>query len=97
MATVNLALQALPLSGASDRIAIIDQAIAAIARSGLSYVVCPFETVVEGEYEAVMKLVTDLKQACFDAGADELIINMKLHARAEKAVTIDEKLAKYRE
>jgi len=95
MNIINLAIQALPFSEKQDKIAIIDEAIKVIEQSGLKYVVCPFETVVEGEYSLVMKLVTDLKEKCFQAGADELIINMKLHAKKDGDTFINDKLEKY--
>ncbi len=95
MSVVNLAIQALPFSEKQDKIAIIDEAIKVIEQSGLKYVVCPFETVIEGEYNQVMQLVTDLKEKCFEAGADELIINMKLHAKKEEDTFIHDKMEKY--
>ncbi len=73
----------------------IDEAIAKIHASGLKYKVCPFETVVEGPYDQVMKLVDDIQQVCFDSGAEELLINMKLQRRNGKDVFIDEKTGKY--
>lgn len=93
--TVNLAIQVLPLVTAKDKYAVIDDAIALIERSGMKYKVCPFETVVEGPYDRVMQLMNDIQQACFDSGAEELLINMKLHRRKGKDVFIDEKTGKY--
>ncbi len=95
MNKINLAIQVLPFSVSADKYEIIDKAISLIANSGLKYVVCPFETVVEGEYEEVMKLVSDIKNACLLAGADDLIINMKLHARKDADALIDDKMEKY--
>ena len=92
---VNLAIQVLPMVTAKDKYAVVDDAIAMIAGSGLKYKVCPFETVVEGPYDRVMQLMNDIQQACFDSGAEELLINMKLHRRREKDVFIDEKTGKY--
>lgn len=95
MNKVNLAIQVLPFSNTEDTYAIIDQAIAVIEDSGLKYVVCPFETVVEGTYEEVMNIVEDIKHSCLLAGADDLIINLKLHARKDADALIDDKLEKY--
>jgi uncharacterized protein YqgV (UPF0045/DUF77 family) len=92
---VNLAIQVLPLVTAKDKYAVIDDAIALIEKSGMKYKVCPFETVVEGPYDRVMKLVDDIQHACFDSGAEELLINMKLQRRKSKDVFIDEKTGKY--
>lgn len=95
MHKVNLAIQVLPFASTEDKYAIIDKAIAVIADSGLKYVVCPFETVVEGTYEEVMDIVEDIKHSCLLAGADDLIINLKLHARKDADALIDDKLEKY--
>ncbi len=94
---INLALQVLPLGiPKAEAYRMVDVAIACIEDSGLRYEVCPFETVVEGDYEEVMQLVEDIQTACKKAGATELLINMKLQRNFVKDVTIDEKTAKYR-
>ena len=58
---INAAIQLLPLSNNIDKYKIIDEAIALIISSGLNYVVCPFETVVEGSFEEVMQLIKNIK------------------------------------
>ena len=95
MHKVNLAIQVLPFSSAEDKYQIIDKAIAVIADSGLKYIVCPFETVVEGTYEEVMNVVEDIKHSCLLAGAEDLIVNLKLHARKDADALIDDKMEKY--
>lgn len=95
MNKVNVAIQVLPFSFSEDKYAIIDKAIELIQKSGLKYVVCPFETVVEGTYSEVMSLVEKIKTACLLAGADDLIINLKLHARKDADALIDDKMEKY--
>ena len=95
MNKVNLAIQVLPFSTTEDKYVIIDKAIALISDSGLKHVVCPFETVVEGSFEEVMNLVEDIKHSCLLAGADDLIINMKLHAKREADALIVDKMEKY--
>jgi len=96
MHTVNLALQVLPLNvEQAEAIRIIDVAIARIQKSGLKHVVCPFETVIEGKYPEVMKLLDDIQNDCYMAGAKTMIINMKLHRSAVKDLAIDDKIGKY--
>lgn len=92
---VNLAIQVLPLAASKDKYAVVDDAIAKIQASGLKYIVCPFETVVEGPYDRVMQLVNEIQEACFESGAEEIIVNMKLQRRKNKDVFIDEKTGKY--
>lgn len=95
MHKVNLAIQVLPFSSSEDKYAIIDKAIEVIVASRLKYVVCPFETVVEGSYEEVMALVTDIKNRCLQEGADDLIINTKMHLRKTDDARISDKMKKY--
>lgn len=95
---VNLAIQVLPLEKSREEAySIIDKAIAAINASGLKYVVSPFETVVEGPYNEVMQLLGDIQSACYEAGADSLLINMKLHASKTNNMAIDDKIGKYKD
>jgi uncharacterized protein YqgV (UPF0045/DUF77 family) len=76
--------------------AIIDKAIEVIKNSGLTYLVCPFETVIEGTYEEVMKVVKQAQDICFENGAAEIITNLKIQRSSVKDVSIDDKIGKYR-
>jgi uncharacterized protein YqgV (UPF0045/DUF77 family) len=93
---INMAIQILPRSNDIAPYSIIDTAIEVIINSGLKYIVCPFETVVEGNYKDLMKLITDIHDACYKAGAEEIICNLKIQSHRTKAVTIDDKLMKYK-
>jgi uncharacterized protein YqgV (UPF0045/DUF77 family) len=92
---INAAIQVLPQVANEDRYGIVDQAIDEIKNSGLTYLVCPFETVVEGEYNQVISLLGKIKDRCFHAGAEELLINIKIQVRKDKKVTMEEKIGKY--
>jgi uncharacterized protein YqgV (UPF0045/DUF77 family) len=65
-----------------------------IKASGLNYKVCPFETVVEGESEAVYQLIQTIQQETLKDNCSELLINIKIHA-ATRDLSFSEKLAKY--
>jgi len=94
---VNLAIQVLPLGIPKiEAYRIVDVAIKTIADSGLMYTVCPFETVIEGEYEQVMRLVDDVQTACNKAGAEEVLVYLKLQRNFSKDVAIDDKMGKYK-
>ena len=93
---INAAIQVLPQVANRDSYTIVDQAIDEIKNSGLTYLVCPFETVVEGDYDHVISLLGKIKDRCFNSGADELLINIKLQVRKDRKVTMDEKIGKYR-
>lgn len=95
--TVNLAIQVLPLQKSTEEAySIIDKVIALIGKSGMHYVVCPFETVIEGPYRQIMNLLDEIQSVCFEAGADSLLINMKLHTSRTKDMAIDDKIGKYK-
>lgn len=73
----------------------VDAAIETIAASGLKYVVCPFETVLEGTYEEVMAVLEAAQDAAFRAGAASLLVNIKLHRSAGGSERILDKMEKY--
>ena len=96
MNKVNVAIQVLPKSKEINEYDIIDNAIECIQKSGLEYKVCPFETVIEGGYNEIIRLVDEIKDTCFNTGASEIIINLKIHARKDKDVLMEEKMKKYK-
>lgn len=93
---VNAAIQVLPTPGDSTHpYVIVDKAIEAIASTGLPYKVCPFETVVEGTYDEVMDAIRLAQEACYLAGAESVITNVKIQTSAKEDVTIESKIGKY--
>lgn len=91
---INLAIQVIP-KVKENAYAVVDKAIEAIRSSGVKYRVCPFETVMEGPYEKLMQVVDNAQQACFEAGAEEVLVNIKIQRRKNGDVTIEEKTGKY--
>jgi uncharacterized protein (TIGR00106 family) len=92
--TINAAIQVLPRSKDKHPYDIVDIAIDVIKNSGLKYMVCPFETVIEGKYDDVMRIISDIHTACYEAGTDEMICNLKIQT-AKSDVSIDDKMHKY--
>ena len=92
---VNVAVQVLPKVPDDSAYRVVDAAIAVIRRSGVKYRVCPFETVMEGPYDQLMDLVAAAQPACFEAGASEVLVNVKIQHRRDGDVHIEEKTAKY--
>ena len=91
---VNVALQVLPTSATIHPYLIVDKAIEIIAASGLIYKVTPFETVMEGKYDEIMKVVKLAQVACYEAGADSIMTYIKIQTSKED-VTINDKMHKY--
>ena len=90
----SIALQILPLSQGIDRIVVIDQVIAYLQAQEVTMVVTPFETVLEGEFDELMRI---LKEALEVVGqkADNVFANVKINVG--EILSIDEKLEKYTE
>ncbi|MES2763769.1 MAG: thiamine-binding protein [Bacteroidota bacterium] len=91
---INVAIQLLPTKFTGEKLELIDKAIACIKASGLPHLVCPFETVVEGTYDEVFKLINDIRTTTLNNGCEELIVNMKMHA-GNKDLFFKDKLVKY--
>ena len=90
----SIALQVLPLSQGIDRIAVIDKVIDYLQAQEVTMVVTPFETVLEGEFYELMRI---LKEALDVAGqgSDNVFANVKINVG--EILSIDEKLEKYTE
>jgi uncharacterized protein YqgV (UPF0045/DUF77 family) len=92
---VNVALQILPWSATKETYDIVDQAIKVIHDSGIKYRVCPFETVMEGEYKVIMKIVENVLDTCLQYGSDNILSILKIQVSRNKNVTIEDKMVKY--
>jgi uncharacterized protein (TIGR00106 family) len=92
--TVNIALQILPSSPSIHPYFLVDKAIEVIAASGIKYKVTPFETVMEGSYDEIMKVVKNAQQACYEAGAESLMTYIKIQSSLHD-VSIEDKMEKY--
>ncbi|MES2588255.1 MAG: thiamine-binding protein [Bacteroidota bacterium] len=90
---INAAIQLLPFGNDEEKYKIIDSAIQLIQKSGLVHLVCPFETVVEGEAQKVYSLIESIRTESLKHCSD-VIINVKIHG-ANRDLRIDEKLEKY--
>lgn len=92
---VNVALQVLPSSKEKHPYTIVDKAIEIIKDSGLKYKVCPFETVMEGNYDKIMEVVRKVQLTCLEEGAESMISYVKIQVDKDKDVTIEDKIGKY--
>lgn len=92
---INAAIQVLPQANGIHPYHLVDKAIEVIQQSGLNYKVCPFETVVEGEYDEVMSLIKKVHEACYLAGTQTMMTYIKIQSSALNDVTIADKMEKY--
>lgn len=97
MKTINLGIQIVPKSKKYDTYALVDKAIEVIQQSGLKYEVTPFETVMEGPEDQLMKIAKDAQEAVLAAGAEEVLVYYRIQIRKEGDVTISEKTGKYKQ
>jgi uncharacterized protein YqgV (UPF0045/DUF77 family) len=91
---VHIAIQIVPVSK-EHPYPIIDKAIKVIEESGIDYRVGAMETVMQGPYDKLMDVAKKAQQACLDAGAEEVVVTMKVHAKRNEDVDWEDKLAKY--
>jgi uncharacterized protein (TIGR00106 family) len=91
----NLSLQILPMVPQDQVYSVVDKVINLIQASGLSYVVGPMETTIEGDLDSLLDLVKKAQQACVEAGANRIVSIIKIDYSPD-GVTIDEKIGKYR-
>jgi uncharacterized protein YqgV (UPF0045/DUF77 family) len=88
---VHIAIQIVPVSK-EHPYPLIDKAIEVIDRSGVDYRVGAMETVMQGKYDTLMKVAYEAQLACLEAGADEIVVTMKVHAKKKGDVSWEEKL-----
>ena len=91
---INLALQVLPQAEGKNSYDLVDVAIKLIEDSGLTYQVCPFETVIEGKFDELMALVRRIHQELEKNGTEKLMTYMKLQTVFQQGVTIQDKIHK---
>jgi uncharacterized protein YqgV (UPF0045/DUF77 family) len=92
---INAAIQVLPKVAPESVYPLIDKAIEEIQNSGIKYRVCPFETVVEGDYEEIMLLLKKISEKCLHEGADEVLLNLKIQIGRDYDIKISDKMHKY--
>lgn len=94
---INLAIQILPTTvDKSTAYSAVDAAISIIKKSGLNHLVCPFETVIEGDYDTVMSVVKEMQEEVFNNNIDHILVNIKIQRSKNSDVFIDDKLSNYK-
>lgn len=82
---VMLAFQVIPRVREGNNFEVVDKAIEVIEASGVPFQVSAMETTMKGELDQLLDVVKDAQQACYDAGAVEVITNIKIHSKTEAA------------
>lgn len=96
MSKINVAVQLIPQAPSKKELyAIVDEAISQIQESGMKYKVCPFETVIEGEYDEVMDLVKKIQFTALERNVEGTITNLKIQMNKNADAIIEDKIGKY--
>ena len=82
---VFLAFQVIPRLREGNNFEVVDKAIEVVKNAKVPYQVGSMETTMKGELDQLLDIVKAAQQACYDAGAIEVITNIKIHSRAPEA------------
>ena len=95
LGSVVFSILSLSFSTLSQRI--VDEVIAYIKSTGLSYYVGPFETTIEGDdYDQLMDIVKECQHVAIRAGCPGVSAYIKVSYKPEGGVmTIDQKVTKH--
>ena len=74
----SVAIQVLPQVEEDCVIPIVDRVIDYIRSAGLPYVVGPFETTIEGDFDTLMNIVKDCQKICIREGAAHVMSYVKI-------------------
>jgi len=86
-----VAVQLLPF-GTSKAYACVDGVKSLMEKLGLKYRVCPFVTVLEGDYNQIIQPVKNIQLKCLENGASDTIRNLKIQRWRDSDVTIEDKI-----
>lgn len=97
MNNCSVAIQVLPQVGTREEIRdAVDKVIKYIKSTGLNYVVGPFETTIEGEFEELMDMIKRCNEIAADEGSGKVLTYVKINYDNNEPVwTIDDKTAKH--
>lgn len=93
---INASIQIVPIVTDKHPYKWVDEAISVIQQSGISYEIGPFATVLEGNYDEVMKVIHAVNEHLFERNCSEWISNLQIQIRSEHNITSLEKTAKFK-
>jgi uncharacterized protein YqgV (UPF0045/DUF77 family) len=82
---VYLAFQVIPRVKEGNNFEVVDKAIEVVKNANVPYQVSAMETTMKGELDHLLEVVKKAQQACYDAGALEVITNIKIHSKTSEA------------
>lgn len=92
----SVAIQVLPQNVEQKKmLQCVDSVIEYIAGLDVNYVVGPFETVIEGDFDVLMEIVRNCFRICVAAGAPGVLGYVKVNYCPDGVLTIAEKTDKF--
>ena len=82
---VFLAFQVIPRVKEGNNFEVVDKAIEVVKNANVPYQVGAMETTMKGELDYLLEVVKRAQQACYEAGALEVITNIKIHSKTPEA------------
>lgn len=97
MPQASIAIQMLPKVGEERVIPIVDAVINYIRSTGLPFMVAPFETTIEGDFDVIWDIAKRCHEICVEQGAPGLASYIKVYYNPTAGVwSIEEKTAKHK-
>lgn len=91
----SIAIQILPKVEDEKVFEVVDKVIDYIKSTGLNYVVGPFETTVEGDFNSLMEIIKKSHELVLESGIDVSAYIKTSFTNKEEFWTIDEKTKKH--
>mgnify|MGYP000851787260 CR=1 FL=1 len=82
---VYVAFQIIPRLRTGNNYELVDLAIDVVKKANVTYQVSAMETTMRGDLDYLLEIVKEAQQKCIDAGALEVITNIKIHHRTPEA------------
>lgn len=82
---VFLAFQVIPRVKNGNNFEVVDRAIDVVKSSNVPFQVGAMETTMKGELDHLLEIVKKAQQACYEHGAIEVIMNIKIHSKTPQA------------
>jgi uncharacterized protein YqgV (UPF0045/DUF77 family) len=92
---MNAAIQVVPLEKSELAMEIVDRSIKVIQKSGLNYSVSAFETSVDGTWDEIISLLSNLKSQLNNEDIDDALINVKFQISNGKSLVGEDKTKKF--
>ena len=81
---VFVAFQVIPRLKEGNNFEVVDEAIKVVKNANVPFQVGAMETTMKGELNYLLEVVKKAQQACYDHGAVEVIVNIKIHSKTKE-------------